>query len=171
MAQLRGLAEHIHLTADDLPLTGPVHTVSDSLDELEDRVRDIAGLIVHVTGAAAAADREARSHPGVRDDAARRRATALTHAVGTLGRALADLAEAVTQAGVLRRAAAPPSSLLLAGALDTSLSPLRTRLDSARQHLHQAGRQLQHDAAQLRPPITPRPTRVTAAAPEATRRR
>ncbi|MFJ2175909.1 hypothetical protein ACIOHE_23830 [Streptomyces sp. NPDC087851] len=167
MAQLRGLAEHIHRTADDMPLTGPAHAVGDSLDELEDHVRDIAGLIVHVTGAAAAADREARSHPGVQNEAARRRATALTHAAGTLGRALADLAEAVTHFGVLHQAAALPRSPPLARVRNTSRSLLRTRLDRAREHLHEAGRQLQHDAAQLSPPIKPRPTSVPAAAPEA----
>ncbi|MFC9431459.1 hypothetical protein [Streptomyces sp. NPDC056987] len=152
MAQLHSLAGHIHHAADDMPLTGPAHTVSDNLDELEDRVRDTVGLIVHVTGAAAAADREARSHPGA--EATRRRVTALTRAVSTLGRALADLTQAVAHAGVLHQAAALPPSPQLAGVRDATLPLLNTRLDNAREHLHTAGRQLQHDAAQLSPPIT-----------------
>ncbi|MFE4054963.1 hypothetical protein ACFXP3_01415 [Streptomyces sp. NPDC059096] len=167
MAQLRSLAERIHRAADDMPLTGPAHTVNDNLDELEDRVRDTVGLIVHVTGAAATADREARSHPGAQAEATRRRVTALTHAVSTLGRALADLTQAVAHAGVLHQAAALPPSPALTGVRDATRLLLNTRLAGAREHLHKAGRQLQHDATQISLPITPGRPRVPAAVPEA----
>lgn len=176
LSQLRGLAEHIHRAAEDMPLTDARHSVSDNLDELEDRLRDITRLIVHVTGAAAVADREVSSHTGTQAETTRRRATALTNTVRTLGRALADLTEAVADAGLLHHDAA--LSRTPGRTREATRSALEGRLNSARRQLNEAGRQLQLDAHQLTPPAitwapaaTPTAPRPTAPAPSSPRTR
>ncbi|WP_277440981.1 hypothetical protein [Streptomyces sp. SPB162] len=148
IGQLRGLAERIHHAAEDMPFTDARHCVSDNLDELDDRVRDIASLIVHITSAAALADRE----PGTAvsaHDATWHRVTALTRAVGTLGRAMADLSAAIAHTGNLHHLAALPHSPEAAGAQQAARSLLDDRLNHARHHLHEAGHQLLLDAKQL----------------------
>ncbi|MCZ4101288.1 hypothetical protein G3I60_35590 [Streptomyces sp. SID13666] len=169
MSQLRGLAERIHQAADDVPLTDARHCVSDNLDELDDRVRDIAGLIVHVTSAAAFADRETSGPTGA-NDATPRRVTALTRAVGTLGRALANLSAAVAHVGDLHHVASLPRSPERARDQQVSRSAVDGRLNSAHRHLHEAARQLLLDAGQLTPTSRgPHSLHAPSAAPVAPR--
>ncbi|MFF3460316.1 hypothetical protein ACFYXH_39740 [Streptomyces sp. NPDC002730] len=149
MSHLHGLAERIHNAADDLPLTNSRYARSDNLDELDERVVDITGLFVHLATAAAFADRMARRNRGQETDVTRRKFTGLTHAAGTLGRALADLGEAVAQAGLLRQLSGLPGSPERADAARAARTTVDVRIDSARRHLNEAGRQLHHDADQL----------------------
>jgi hypothetical protein len=151
MGQLLGLAQSIYTAADDMPLTDGAHSVSDNLDELEDRVQDVTGLIVQITHAAAFADREADRQAGALADATRRRVVALAHAAGALAYAAADLGDAVAQAGLLHRLAALSKSPEHAQRYRSAHSVLDDRLDSARRHLHEAGRQLGLEAQQLAP--------------------
>lgn len=171
-SHLRGLAERIHRAADDIPLTGTAHPVTDNLDELEDRVRDVTDLIVNVTGAAAIAHREAGSRTDAQADAVQRQVTALTHTVGALGRAFAHLGQAVAHAGHLHHDAALPRSPERAGTRAATRSVLDDQLNAARRQLHEAGRRLRLDSEQLtsRPtiwaraaaPVAPRPTAPAA---------
>lgn len=168
MSQLRALAERIHQAADDMPFTNARHSVSDNLDELEDRIRDIAGLIMHVTSAAAFAHRGVTSPAGAKDDAAQRRVTALTRTVGALGRAAADLGVAVAHAGLLHQAARLPGSPERAGTRQAARSALDHLLNSTRDQLYQAAHQLRLDADHLAPtPLTPQRAPAPAAIPGA----
>ncbi|MCZ4103453.1 hypothetical protein [Streptomyces sp. H39-C1] len=155
-----------------MPFTDARHCVSDNLDELDDRVRDIAGLIVHITSAAAFADREETGQAGA-NDGTRGRVTALTRAVGTLGRALADLSAAVAHAGDLQRLDGLLRSAEGARDQQVTRSALDNRLNGARRHLYEAGRQLLVEAEHITPahaeshgpkapssaPLAPRPAK------------
>ncbi|MDJ0464690.1 hypothetical protein [Streptomyces sp. H27-C3] len=156
MSQLRGVAERLHRAADEMPLTGISQFPRDNLDELDESAREIAGLFIHIATAAAYADRETTGRPAQTDEATQRRVTALTRVMGTVGRALADLGEAVAHAGGLHQVARLPRSSERAKTERSLRTALDDRLDSARRHLHEAGRQLYADAERLTPPRTPR---------------
>ncbi|HET6858209.1 MAG TPA: hypothetical protein VFH94_14105, partial [Streptomyces sp.] len=144
-------------------------SASDNLDALDESVREIAGLFTHVATAATYADREANGHPGQQAEATQRRVTALTHTVGTLGCALADLGEAVAHAGGLHQVARLPPSPDRVDTHRSMRSELDDRLDSARRHLNKAGRQLLTDAMRLTPPRTAHSPQAPSAAPVAQR--
>ncbi|WP_244809063.1 hypothetical protein [Streptomyces sp. So13.3] len=165
MSQLRSLAERIHQAAQDMPFTNARHCVNDNLDELEDRIRDIAGLIMHVTSAAAFAHRVVSGHAGAKDGVTQRRVTALTQSVGALGCVVADLGAAVAHAGLLHQAAPLQGSPEGADARQVTRSALDLLLNRARDHLYQASHQLRLDADHLTPtPLTPRRAPTPAAA-------
>ncbi|WP_198358321.1 hypothetical protein [Streptomyces fildesensis] len=175
-SQLRSLAEGIHQAGEDMPFTDARHCVSDNLDELEDRIRDIAGLIMHVTSSAAFANRGISSPAGTRDGVTQRRVTALTQAVGTLGRVVADLGTAVAHAGLLQNAAPLAGLPELTRARHVNRSALDQLLNSARDHLYQAAHQLRLDADHLAPTAlpprrAPTPAAVQAVSPSSPRTR
>ncbi|MFJ9033634.1 hypothetical protein ACIRQP_35050 [Streptomyces sp. NPDC102274] len=149
MGQLHGLAERIHNVADELPLTDSRYTRSDDLDELDERVRDIAGLVTHLTTAAAFEDRSVNSGQGPSADVTRYKVAALTHTVRALAQALAHLGEAVSQAGRLHRLDALPRSAERSKAQQSARNAVNERIDSTRRDLNEAGRQLHHAANRL----------------------
>ncbi|MFE9407422.1 hypothetical protein ACFYN0_01260 [Streptomyces sp. NPDC006704] len=165
MSHLHSLGERIHSAADELPLTNVAHSGSDNLDDLDESVRAVAGLFIHLTTAAAFADRTARSSRGPEGDVLRRKATGLTHTVGILGRALADLGEAVVQAGLLHQLGVLPRSPERRKAVESAHSLLDRRIDSSRRHLYEAGRQLHYGADRLTtaPLVHPTPAGPSAA--------
>lgn len=163
---MHSLAERIHNAADELPLTDAVDSGSDNLDALDDRVRDIAGLLTHLTTAAAFAARTVRRGRDPEADITRRKVTQLTHTVGALGLVLADLGEAVAHAGVLHQLGAAPRSPERGKAIESMRSQLHALIDSTRRQLHQAGGQLHQEADRLTaPPVPPRSPRATVTAP------
>lgn len=165
MSHLHSLAERIHRAADELPLADAAYARGDSLDGLEDSVREIAGLFIHLTTAAAVADQAARTALGPEADVTRRKATGLTHTVGALGRTLANLGEAVAQAGLVHQLGVLPHSPERSKAIESARSMLARRIDSTRRHLNEAGRQLHLYADRLTtaPLIHPTPAAPTAA--------
>lgn len=164
MSHLHGLAERIHSAAGELPLTNVAHSGSDNLDDLDESVRAVAALFTHLTTAAAFADRTARSSRGPQGDVLRHKATGLTHTVGILGRALADLGEAVVQAGLLHQLGVQPRSPERRKAMESARSLLDRRIDSSRRYLNEAGRQLHYGADRL---ITQPLAHSTSTAPSA----
>ncbi|MCZ4124169.1 hypothetical protein [Streptomyces sp. H39-S7] len=175
-SQLRSLAERIHQAAQDMPFTNARHYVSDNLDELEDRIRDIAELIMHVTSSAAFANRGISSPADPKDCITQRRVTALTQAVGTVGCVVADLGTAVAHAGLLQHAAPLAGLPELARAGHVTHSALDQLLNNARDHLYQAAHQLRLDADHLTPTAlppcrAPTPAAVQAVSPSSPRRR
>ncbi|MFD7017515.1 hypothetical protein [Streptomyces sp. NPDC059928] len=165
MSHLHSLAERIHRAADELPLTDTMYTRGDCLDGLEDSVREIAGLFIHLATAAAVADRAARTARGPEADLTRRKATELTHTVGALGRTLANLGEAVAQAGLVHQLGVLPRSPERSTAIESAQSMLARRIDSTRRHLNEASRQLRLGADRLTtaPLIHPTPAAPSAA--------
>ncbi|MFF0408009.1 hypothetical protein BCL80_113120 [Streptomyces avidinii] len=137
-----------------------MHSGSDNLDDLDDRVRDIAGLITHITTAAAFADRTVRRDRNPESDTIRLKVTQLTRAVGALGHALADLGEAVGHAGALHQLAASPRSTQRSEAIESTRALLHARIDSARGRLNKTGARLHQAADRLTAP--PAPSRSTS---------
>ncbi|WP_326812300.1 hypothetical protein OIE62_07595 [Streptomyces scopuliridis] len=168
-SQLHYLAERIHHAANEMPPTNATQSSTDNLDELDERAREIAALFIHIATAAAHADREANDSPGHKAEVTQRRVTALTHVVGTLGRALAELGEAVAHAGGLHQVARLPRSPDRVKTQRSMRSALDDRLDSARRHLNEAGRQLHTDADRLTARRTPRSPQAPSAEPGAPR--
>lgn len=165
MGQLHWLAERVHSVADDLLRIDSPYTRSDDLDELDERVRDIAGLVIHTTTAAAYADRSVSSSQDSAADITRQRVAVLTHAVGALTQALAHLGEAVAHAGHLHQVDAQPRSAERNTAQQSARAAVNERIDRTRRDLNEAGRQLHHSAARLAvpPPNStppPSPTRT-----------
>ncbi|AJE81696.1 hypothetical protein SLNWT_1320 [Streptomyces albus] len=178
VSQLLSLAERIHNAADELPLTDSVHSGVDNLDDLDDRVRDVAGLITHLTTAAAFAARTVRRGRGPEADITRRTVAQLTLTVGALGYALADLGEAVAHAGALHQLGSLPRSAQRATAIASARSRLCARIDSTRHRLNQAGGRLHQQADRLvaapapnRSPSTTSTIPVTSPRPAASRSR
>lgn len=163
---MHSLAERIHSAADELPLTDAVYSGSDNLDDLDDRVRDIAGLLTHLTTAAAFADRTVRRGRDPEANVTRRKVTQLTRTVGALGHALADLGEAVAHAGALHQLGAAPRSAERSKAIEAARSQLHALIDSTRRQLNAAGGQLHREADRLAaPPAPARSPRATAITP------
>ncbi|MGW5868264.1 hypothetical protein ACWFRJ_39665 [Streptomyces sp. NPDC055239] len=148
-----------------MPLTHATQFPTDNLDELDDRAHEIAGLFIQIATAAASADRAAGTGPGHKGESAQRRATALAHVLGPLGWALADLGEAIAHAGRLHQVARLPRSADRATTQPSLHSALDGRLDSARHHLNEAGRQLHADADRLTAPRTPGSVQAPSARP------
>ncbi|MFD4257649.1 hypothetical protein ACFWR9_08455 [Streptomyces sp. NPDC058534] len=155
VSQLHSLAERIHNAADELPLTDSVHSGVNNLDDLDDSTRDIAGLITHLTTVAAFGARTVRRGRDPEADITRRKVTQLTHTVGALGHALADLGEAVAHAGVLHQLAASPRSTQRNEAIESTRALLHARIDSARGRLHKSGARLHQAADRLTAPPAP----------------
>lgn len=132
-----------------------MHSGSDNLDDLDDRVRDIAGLITHITTAAAFADRTVRRDLNPESDTIRLKVTQLTRAVGALGHALADLGEAVGHAGALHQLAASPRSTQRSEAIESTRALLHARIDSAHGRLNKTGARLHQAADRLTAPLAP----------------
>ncbi|MBA2950271.1 hypothetical protein [Streptomyces himalayensis] len=143
-----------------------MYSGSDNLDDLDDRVRDIAGLLTHLTTAAAFAARTTLRSRGPESDITRRKVTQLTLTVGALGRALADLGDAVAHAGVLHELGALPRSAQRTKAIESTRSRLHGLIDSTRRQLNQAGGRLHQEADRLTAPPTPnRSPRATSTTP------
>lgn len=138
----------------------------NTLDDLADSSRDIAGLITHLTAAAAFAARTERRGRAPEADITRRTATQLAHTVGALGHALAALGEAVAHAGVLHQLAASPRSTQRNQDIESTRALLHARIDSARGRLHTSGARLRQAADRLTaPPPPPHSPRVNATNP------
>ncbi|CCK32040.1 hypothetical protein BN159_7661 [Streptomyces davaonensis JCM 4913] len=138
----------------------------DNLDDLDDSTRDIAGLITHLTTAAAFAARTVHRGRNPEADITRRQVTRLTLTVGALGHAMADLAKAVAHAGVLHQLGSLPRSPQRTTAIESERSQLYARIDSTRRQLNQAGGRLHQEADRLTAPPTPnRSPRATSATP------
>jgi hypothetical protein len=166
VGQLHSLAERIHNAADELPLTDSMHSAKDNLDDLDDSTRDIAGLLIHLTTAAASAVRTLHRGRDPESDITRRRVTQLTLTVSALGHALADLGEAVAHAGVLHRLSSLPGSPQRTKAIESARSQLHARVDSTRRQLNQAGARHQQEADRLTaPPTSNRSPRATNTTP------
>lgn len=139
---------------------------SDNLDDLDDRVRDIAGLLTHLTTAAAFANRTVRRGRDPEADITRLKVTQLTHTASALGHALADLGEAVAHAGVLHQLAASPRSAQRTTSMESTRARLHALIDSTRGRLNKAGARLHQAADRLTAtPATPRSPRASATAP------
>ncbi|MFF3640386.1 hypothetical protein [Streptomyces sp. NPDC002564] len=139
-----------------------MHSGSDSLDDLDDRVRDVAGLITHLTTAAAFADRTLRLGRDPEVEITRLAVTQLTHTAGALGHALADLGDAVAHAGALHQFAASPRSAQRTTSMESTRALLHARIDSTRGRLNKAGARLHQAADRL---AAPRSLRASATAP------
>ncbi|MEU9068991.1 hypothetical protein AB0D60_19155 [Streptomyces sp. NPDC048306] len=143
-----------------------MYSGSDSLDDLDDRVRDIAGLITHLATAAAFADRTLRRGRDPEAEITRLMVTQLTHTTGALGHALADLGAAVAHAGVLHQLAASPRSAQRTTSMEATRAQLHARIDSTRGRLNKAGARLHQAADRLTAtPTTPRSPRASTTAP------
>ncbi|MFG3154002.1 hypothetical protein ACGF7W_18400 [Streptomyces sp. NPDC048219] len=143
-----------------------MYSGSDSLDDLDDRVRDIAGLITHLTTAAAFADRTLRRGRDPEAEITRLMVTQLTHTTGALGHALADLGDAVANTGVLHQLAATPRSAQRTTSMESTRAQLHARIDSTRGRLNKAGARLHQAADRLTAtPAAPRSPRASATAP------
>lgn len=143
-----------------------MHSGVDNLDDLDDRVRDVAGLITHLTTAAAFAARTVRRGRAPETDITRRTVTQLTLTVGALGHALADLGDAVAHAGALHQLAGAPRSTQRTTEIESTRALLHARIDSTRGRLHKAGGRLHQQADRLA--AAPTPTRspsTTSAVP------
>ncbi|MFD3563512.1 hypothetical protein ACFWVU_28155 [Streptomyces sp. NPDC058686] len=167
VSQLHSLAERIHSAADELPLTDSVHSGADSLDDLDDRTRDIAGLITHLTTAAAFAARTVRRGRDPESDVTRRTVVQLTLTVGALGQALADLGEAVAHAGALHQLGSLPRSAQRTAAIESERSHLHARIDNTRHRMNQASGRLHQQADRLAaaPSRSPRTTSTIPVTP------
>ncbi|WP_405729288.1 hypothetical protein OG885_10030 [Streptomyces sp. NBC_00028] len=150
-----------------MPLTDSVHSGVDNLDDLDDRVRDVAGLITHLTTAAAFAARTVRRGRDPETDVTRRTVAQLTLTVGALGPALADLGDAVAHAGALHQLAASPRSTQRTTAIESTRALLHARIDSARGRLNKAGGRLHQQADRL-VSLTPTRSHSTTSAVPAT---
>ncbi|MGW7094928.1 hypothetical protein [Streptomyces sp. NPDC054874] len=160
------MAEHIHNVAEELPLSDPVHSGVNALDDLADSSRDIAGLITHLTAAAVFAARTERRGRAPEADITRRTVTQLAHTVGALGHTMADLGEAVVHAGALNQLAASPRSTERNQDIESTRAQLRARIDRARARLHKSGARLHQAANRLvAPPAPTRSPRVSATTP------
>ncbi|MCG7207305.1 hypothetical protein [Streptomyces arenae] len=168
VSQLHSLAERIHNAADELPLTDSVHSGVDNLDDLDDRVREVTGLITHVTTAAAFAARTVRRGRAPEADISRRTVTQLTLTVGALGHALADLGDAVAHAGALHQLAAAPRSTQRTTKIESTRALLHARIDSTRDRLNKAGGRLHQQADRLAAAPTPNRSPSTTIAIPAT---
>ncbi|WP_216586358.1 hypothetical protein [Streptomyces brasiliscabiei] len=143
-----------------------MHSGVDNLDDLDDSTRDIAGLITHLTTAAAFAARTVHRGRDLEADLTRRTVTQLTRTVGALGHALADLGEAVAHAGALHQLGSLPRSPQRTTAIESERSQLYAQIDSTRRQLNQAGGRLHQEADRLTVPPTPnRSPRATSATP------
>lgn len=143
-----------------------MYSGSDSLDDLDDRVRDVAGLLTHLTTAAAFADRTQRHGREPEAEINRLKVTQLTHTAGALGHALADLGDAVAHAGVLHQLAASPRSAQRTTSMESTRARLHARIDSTRGRLNKAGARLHQAADRLTAtPTAPRSLRASATAP------
>ncbi|WP_327352839.1 hypothetical protein [Streptomyces sp. NBC_01304] len=132
-----------------------MHSGADNLDDLDDRTRDVAGLITHLTTAAAFAARTVRRGRDPESDITRRTVAQLTRTVGAMGHALADLGEAVAHAGALHQLGSLPRSAQRTTAIESERSQLHARIDSTRQRLNQAGGRLHQQADRLAAAPTP----------------
>jgi hypothetical protein len=150
--------------ADELPLTTSPDTRSDDLDELDDRVRDIAALVTYMTSAAADADRSANGNRAPSARTTRHKVAVLTHAVGTLTQALAHLGDAVASAGHLHQVDAQPSSAERRAAQRSTHTTVNEQVDRTRRDLNEAGRYLHHCANRF-PAPPPDPTPPSPPAP------
>ncbi|MGQ4383579.1 hypothetical protein [Streptomyces sp. SAS_270] len=168
VGQLHSLAERIHNAADELPLTDSVHSGVDNLDDLDDRVRDVAGLITHLTTAAAFAARTVRRGGAPEIDITRRTVAQLTLTVSALGHALADLGDAVAHAGALQQLAAAPRSTQRTTEIDSTRVLLHARIDSTRDRLNKTGGRLHQQADRLAAAPTPNRSPSTTSAITAT---
>ncbi|MFD4681452.1 hypothetical protein [Streptomyces sp. NPDC058461] len=143
-----------------------MYSSSDNLDDLDDRVRDIAGLITHLTTAAAFADRTLRRGHDPEAEITRLMVTQLTLTAGALGHALADLGEAVAHSGVLHQLAAAPRSAQRTTSMESTRARLTARIDSTRSRLNKAGARLHQAADRLTTtPTAPRSPHASATPP------
>ncbi|MFF0740586.1 hypothetical protein ACFYVL_09305 [Streptomyces sp. NPDC004111] len=135
--------------------------------DLEDQLRDVAGVL-HALAHQLAMHRTAAGDTGG-TVTARRAVAAMTRAAPPVGHALATLAEAVEQVGLLHLAAAMPRSADRADAFRAAHAVLDDRFEGARLLLNDAGRQLHRDAERLTAPSRParRPSPGPAAQPAA----
>ncbi|NNN33051.1 hypothetical protein HLK59_22335 [Streptomyces sp. S3(2020)] len=132
-----------------------MHSGVGNLDALDDCVRDVAGLITHLTTAAAFAARTVRLGRAPETDLTRRTVAQLTLTVGALGHALAELGEAVAHAGALHQFAAAPRSTQRDTAIESTRALLHARIDSTRGRLNKAGGGLHQQADRLAAAPTP----------------
>lgn len=164
-AHLRSVAERIHRTADDLPISTPTGYGSGLAEDLEDQIRSVTELLTYLANAVAVHSRAVAGGPRDSGATAQRKIGMLTRAAGPVGQALADLAEAVTQVGFLYQIAGYVRSAERDDAMWSAHAVFDDRVDSARDQLHEAARDLQRDAELLiAPPPTAQPAPTLPAA-------
>ncbi|WP_435285421.1 hypothetical protein [Streptomyces bacillaris] len=153
-AALLSIADELHGAAAEIPISTATGYGIGLAEDLEDQIRRLGLLLASFANTVAVESRAPRTQGGP-PARAHRRVIMEAHAAGSVGKALADLAEAMVQVAILQDR---PSLYHPAGRADT-LRSAHTALDrlfnSAQNRLHHAGHQLQRSADHLYRPVAP----------------
>ncbi|WP_435124580.1 hypothetical protein [Actinacidiphila sp. bgisy144] len=153
ISEMHGLAERVHLVAEDLAVLDSPSSRCD-FDDLDRWMREIATVVAHMTTAAAHADRSldgALRYPAVTQN----KIVALAESVRVLTQALARLGDAMAQAGLLRQLEPEAWNGQHVRARRVARDTVQGHLVRARLHLNDGGYQLHRAADRLLASLPP----------------
>lgn len=158
-AALLSIADELYGAAAEIPISTATGYGIGLAEDIEDQVRRLGFLLSSCANTVAVHSRAPRTLGG---PPARTHLRVLmeAHAAGAVGKALADLAEAMVQVALLQ---GTPSVYHPAGRAESirrAHAALDGLFDAARHRLHHAARQLQRSADQLGRPVAPAPSRT-----------
>lgn len=159
-AALLSIADELYGAAAEIPISTATGYGIGLAEDVEDQIRRLGFLLSSFANTVAVHSRAPRTHGGP-PARTHRRVIMEAHAAGTVGKALAELAEAMVQVAILQDRPSRYHPAVRADTIRSAHATLDSLFNSARRRLHHAACQLHRSADHLYRPVAPATSSTT----------